>query len=120
MRILVTGGAGLIGTNLSNRLLSDSHEVVLFDNVGRAGDEENLNWLRRQHRDRNQFVKGDVRDYGAVEKVMSGAEIVFHLAAQVAVTTSVLNPQEDFSVNALGALNVLESARRQRRMPIVL
>jgi CDP-paratose 2-epimerase len=120
MRILVTGGIGFIGTNLSNRLLSDGHEVVLFDNVGRAGVEENLNWLRRQHRNRIQFVKGDVRDYGAVETVMRGSEIVFHLAAQVAVTTSVLNPQEDFAVNALGTLNVLESARRQRRMPIVL
>ena len=120
MRIHVTGGTGFIGTNLSNRLLSDGHEVVLFDNVGRAGVEGNLNWPRRQHRDRIQFVKGDVRDYGAVEKVMRGSEIVFHLAAQVAVTTSVLNPQEDFSVNALGTLNILESARRQRRMPIVL
>jgi CDP-paratose 2-epimerase len=120
MRILITGGIGFIGTNLADRLLSDGHEVVLFDNFGRAGVEENLNWLRRQHRDRIQFVKGDVRDYGAVEEAMLGSGIVFHLAAQVAVTTSVLDPQEDFSINAQGTLNVLEAARRQRPMPVVL
>lgn len=120
MRILVTGGIGFIGTNLADRLLSDGHEVVLFDNVSRAGVEDNLDWLRQQYRDRIHFVKGDVRDYGAVEIAMSGSEIVFHLAAQVAVTTSVQSPQQDFSVNAQGTLNVLEAARRQRRMPIVL
>lgn len=120
MRILVTGGIGFIGTNLADRLLSDGHELVLFDNVSRAGVEENLNWLQRQYRERIQFVKGDVRDYGAVEKAMVGSDIVFHLAAQVAVTTSVTNPREDFSVNALGTLNVLESARRQRPMPVLL
>jgi CDP-paratose 2-epimerase len=120
MRIFVTGGIGFIGTNLADRLLSDSHEVVLFDNLGRAGVEENLNWVRRQHRARIKFVEGDVRDYVAVEKAMQGAEIVFHLAAQVAVTTSVSNPQEDFSINAQGTLNVLEAARRQSPMPIVL
>jgi CDP-paratose 2-epimerase len=120
MRILITGGIGFIGTNLADRLLSDGHEVVLFDNFGRAGVEENLTWLRRQHRDRIQFVKGDVRDFAAVEVAMRGADVVFHFAAQVAVTTSVANPQEDFSINAQGTLNVLEAARHQRPMPIVL
>ena len=120
MRLLITGGIGFIGTNLADRLLSDGHEVVLFDNFGRSGVEENLNWLRRQHRQHIQFVKGDVRDYSTVEKVMRGSETVFHLAAQVAVTTSVSDPQADFAINALGTLNVLEAARRQRPMPIVL
>jgi CDP-paratose 2-epimerase len=120
MRVLITGGIGFIGTNVADRFLLDGHEVVLFDNFGRAGVEKNLNWLRRQHRDCFQFVKGDVRDFGAVEKAMRGADAVFHLAAQVAVTTSVVNPQEDFSINAQGALNVLEAARQQRPMPILL
>jgi len=120
MRVLITGGIGFIGTNLADRLLREGKDVVLFDNVGRAGVEENLEWLRREHGGRLRFVKGDVRDFGAVEKAMSGADAVFHLAAQVAVTTSVVNPQEDFSVNAQGTLNVLESARRQDPMPIVL
>ena len=120
MRSLVTGGIGFVGTNLADRLVRDGHEVILFDNVGRAGVEENLEWLRREHRDRVKFVKGDVRDFGAVENAMQGADAVFHLAAQVAVTTSITNPQEDFSINAQGTVNVLEAARRQNPMPIFL
>jgi len=120
MRIFITGGIGFIGTNLADRLLSEGNEVVLFDNFGRAGVDVNLNWLQQQYRDGIQFVKGDVRDYELLEKAMEGSEIIFHLAAQVAVTTSVTNPQEDFSINAQGTLNVLEAARRQRPMPMVL
>jgi CDP-paratose 2-epimerase len=120
MRALVTGGIGFIGTNLSHRLLSEGDEVVLFDDSSRVGVQQNLDWLRSQHRDRIQFVKGDVRDFDAVKRAMQGTDAVFHLAAQVAVTTSVANPQEDFSINAQGTLNVLEAARHQRPMPIVL
>src|SRR5208282_3677557 len=120
VKTIITGGIGFIGTNLADRLLRDGHEVVLFDNIGRAGVEQNLDWLRGQHRGRMQFVKGDVRDSGAVEKAMGGADVVFHFAAQVAVTTSVVNPQEDFSINAQGTLNVLEAARKQKPMPTVL
>jgi len=120
MRTLITGGIGFIGTNLADRLLRDGHDVVLFDNIGRAGVQENLDWLRGEHGDRIQFVKGDVRDFGAVEKAVQGAEAVFHLAAQVAVTTSIANPQEDFSINAQGTVNVLEAARRQKPMPTFL
>lgn len=120
MRAVITGGIGFIGTNLAYRLLRNGHEVVLFDNLGRVGVEENLRWLQERHFEKLSFVKGDVRDLSAVEEVMRGADAIFHLAAQVAVTTSVLSPQEDFSVNAQGTLNVLEAARRQRPMPIVL
>jgi CDP-paratose 2-epimerase len=120
MRALITGGIGFIGTNLADRLLRDGHDVVLFDNMGRAGVEENLRWLEETHGSRARFVKGDVRDSIAVEKAMKGAEAVFHLAAQVAVTTSVANPQEDFSINAQGTVNVLEAARRQDPMPTFL
>jgi len=120
MRALITGGVGFIGTNLADRLLRGGHDVVLFDNLGRAGVEQNLEWLRSQHGGRAQFTKGDVRDADLVEKAMRGADIVFHLAAQVAVTTSVVDPQEDFSINAQGTLNVLEAARKQQRAPIVL
>jgi CDP-paratose 2-epimerase len=120
MRTLITGGIGFIGTNLADRLLRDGHDVVLFDNIGRAGVQENLDWLRGEHGERVQFVKGDVRDFGAVDKAVQGAEAVFHLAAQVAVTTSITNPQEDFSINAQGTVNVLEAARRQKPMPTFL
>jgi CDP-paratose 2-epimerase len=120
MRALVTGGIGFVGTNVADRLLREGHEVLLFDNMGRAGVQDNLDWLRKEHGDRTAFVQGDVRDFGAVEKAMRGADVVFHFAAQVAVTTSVANPQEDFAINAQGTLNVLEAARQQKPMPIVL
>jgi CDP-paratose 2-epimerase len=120
MRALVTGGIGFIGTNLANRLLRDGHEVTLFDNASRKGVQNNLDWLREQHRDRARFILGDVRDTVAIERAMKGADAVFHLAAQVAVTTSVVNPSEDFSINAQGTLNILEAARRQNPKPVVL
>jgi CDP-paratose 2-epimerase len=120
VKVLITGGVGFIGTNLADRLLRDGNQVVLFDNLGRAGVEQNLDWLRAQHGSRIQFIEGDVRDFDAVEKAVRGADLVFHLAAQVAVTTSVTKPQEDFSINAQGTVNVLEAARKQTPMPIVL
>jgi CDP-paratose 2-epimerase len=120
VRALVTGGVGFIGTNLSDRLLRDGHEVVLFDNVSRTGVQQNLGWLRAQRGKQLQFIEGDVRDIRAVEKAMDGVDTVFHLAAQVAVTTSVADPQNDFSINAQGTLHVLETARRQKPMPTVL
>jgi CDP-paratose 2-epimerase len=120
MRALVTGGIGFIGTNLADRLLRDGHYVVLFDNISRAGVQQNLDWLKAKHQDRLRFVEGDVRDSSIVELAMKGADTVFHLAAQVAVTTSVENPQDDFSINAQGTVNILEVARRQNPMPVVL
>jgi CDP-paratose 2-epimerase len=120
MRALVTGGIGFIGTNLSHRLLSDGCEVTLFDNLSRAGVQHNLDWLKAKHGNQFQFVRGDIRDFDAVLRAIRNVDVVFHLAAQVAVTTSVSNPQEDFSVNAQGTLNVLEAARRLEPMPVVL
>jgi CDP-paratose 2-epimerase len=120
MRALVTGGIGFIGTNLSNRLLNDGHEVILFDKMSRVGVRKNLDWLRSQHHSRMQFVEGDVRDLGAVDRAMQGVDTVFHLAAQVAVTTSVTDPLGDFSINAQGTLNVLEAARKLNPMPVFL
>jgi CDP-paratose 2-epimerase len=120
MRVLITGGAGFIGTNLSNRLLSEGHEVILFDNLSRAGVTQNLDWLQSHHGSRLHFILGDVREFSSVEEAMAGVDAVFHLAAQVAVTTSVVNPLNDFSTNALGTLNVLEVARKLSPMPVVL
>jgi CDP-paratose 2-epimerase len=92
----------------------------VFDNASRAGVRQNLDWLQAHHPKRLRFIEGDVRDSDAVERAMQGADAVFHLAAQVAVTTSVVNPREDFSVNAQGTLNVLEAARQMNPMPVVL
>lgn len=120
MRALVTGGIGFIGSNLSNRLLSEGHEVIAFDNIRRAGVRQNLDWLRARGGTRFRFVEADVRDFAAVRRAMEGASAVFHLAAQVAVTTSLADPREDFEINAGGTLNVLEAARQIEPLPIVL
>src|SRR6266436_5667986 len=120
MRALVTGGIGFIGTNLSHRLLSDGNEVILFDNLSRAGVQHNLDWLKATHRKKLKLVQGDIRDFDAVLMAIQNVDAVFHLAAQVAVTTSVSNPREDFLINAQGTLNVLEAARCQQPMPVVL
>ncbi len=72
MRALVTGGIGFIGTNLSHRLLSDGNEVILFDNLSRAGVQHNLDWLKATHGKKLQFVQGDIRDFDAVLTVSTG------------------------------------------------
>src|SRR5260370_23977985 len=100
--ILVTGGAGFIGSNLVNNLLDDGYQVTVFDALLRRGTEHNLSWLRSRHRDgRLCFVQGDVRDFDALRTVVKGAEIIYHLAGQVAVTTSVDDPRTDYEINAL-------------------
>ncbi len=119
MRALITGGLGFVGSNLADRLLREGHDVTLLDNLSRAGVRKNLDWLRGRHA-QLRFLAGDIRDAGVVEQAMRGADCVFHLAAQVAVTSSIANPREDFEINALGTLNVLEAARRQNPCPILL
>jgi CDP-paratose 2-epimerase len=108
---LITGGAGFIGANLAHRLLSNGGRVLILDNLSRAGVEHNLQWLRERHGAALEIMAEDVRDGAALRRAVSGAQRVFHLAAQVAVTTSMREPLEDFSVNALGTLNVLEALR---------
>jgi len=117
---MVTGGAGFIGSNLTHRLLAQGHEVTVYDNLARRGTEKNVAWLRKNHGDRFGLVQADVRDYASVVQALEGFEIVYHLAAQVAVTWSVADPREDFEINALGTLNVLEASRRSKESPIVL
>ncbi|HYO78644.1 MAG TPA: NAD-dependent epimerase/dehydratase family protein, partial [Thermoanaerobaculia bacterium] len=115
--ILITGGCGFVGTNLAHRLLSEGQRVCVFDNLSRPGVERNLEWLRATHGD-NLIVKmADVRDAGAVREAVRRASQVFHLAAQVAVTTSVGDPLADFEINARGTLNVLEAIRNSVHRP---
>jgi CDP-paratose 2-epimerase len=118
--VLVTGGAGFIGANLCNRLLSAGVPVRLLDDLSRAGTARNLAWLEARHAGRLEVVRGDVRDPGLVLDAVDGASAVFHLAAQVAVTSSLVDPLHDFEVNARGTLNVLEAVRRQQEAPFVL
>ena len=119
-QVLVTGGAGFIGSNLTHRLLSQGDEVKVYDNLARQGTERNIDWLRANHGHRFDLVQGDVRDYPSVVHAVEGCDVIYHLAAQVAVTWSVADPREDFEINALGTLNVLEAARRCTQPPIVL
>ena len=120
--ILITGGAGFIGSNLAERLLSQpGTHVRIFDNLSRSGVSHNLEWLSSRPGNAHlEFIEGDVRDTSAVIRAVSDACEVYHLAAQVAVTTSVADPRSDFEVNALGTLNVLEAARRSGRRPFLL
>ncbi len=111
-RVLVTGGAGFIGTNVADRLASTGHQVLVFDNLSRAGVWRNLQWLLRKHPDAIRFEYGDVRDATAVGNCVRDAAAVFHFAAQVAVTTSLVDPITDFEINARGTLNILEELRR--------
>lgn len=117
--IVVTGGAGFVGSNLVSGLLDRGHNVIVFDSLARPGSELNLSWL--QSRDAGmEYVHGDVRDPQAVNRVISRADVVYHLAGQVAVTTSVEDPATDFEVNAFGTFNVLEAARRSGRQPTLV
>jgi CDP-paratose 2-epimerase len=115
--VLITGGSGFIGTNLAHALASGGRRVKLFDNLSRPGVEKNLRWLRETHGDRISVEVADVRDLFAVQRAAAGAEMVFHFAAQVAVTTSLDDPVHDFEVNARGTLNVLEALRAQDAPP---
>jgi CDP-paratose 2-epimerase len=112
---LITGGAGFIGTNLAHRLLRAGRRVRIYDNLSRSGAEENLRWLRAVHGSRLQFHRGDVRNPADLRAVLADVDTVFHMAAQVAVTTSLVDPREDFAVNAGGTLNLLEEIRRSGR-----
>ncbi len=114
MKVFVTGGAGFIGCNLADHHLRRGDDVTIFDNLSRKGSDGNLAWLREHHGDWLSFVHGDIRDFGALlEALPSDVERVYHMAGQVAVTTSVTNPREDFDINALGTLNVLEAVRKR-------
>ncbi|HSN53292.1 MAG TPA: GDP-mannose 4,6-dehydratase [Candidatus Sulfomarinibacteraceae bacterium] len=120
-RVLVTGGAGFIGANYVERLVRRGEAVAVFDNLSRAGSRANLEWLRSElGAEAFELLPHDVRDAGALAHAARGADVIVHLAAQVAVTTSVADPRHDFEVNALGTFNVVEAARRSGRDPVVL
>lgn len=118
--VLVVGGAGFIGSNVAHRLLSGGARVRILDNLSRAGVERNLDWLASAHGDLLEPILADVRDPVAVARAVNGVAAVFHCAAQVAVTTSLMDPVRDFEVNARGTLELLEAVRRQATPPFVL
>jgi CDP-paratose 2-epimerase len=117
--ILVTGGAGFIGSNLSAELARQGHRVRVFDNLSRNGVRRNAEWLAKVAPDRIDIQVGDVRDREAVAQAADGVQIIYHLASQVAVTTSVADPRTDFEINATGTINILEAARCSPLRPAV-
>jgi CDP-paratose 2-epimerase len=118
-RVVVIGGAGFVGSHVADSFLSEGFDVTVFDAKLRRGSEVNLAWLRERHRGMC-VTQGDVRDLAGVTAAVRDADVIFHLAGQVAVTTSVEDPATDFEINARGTLNVLEAARASGRRPIVV
>ena len=118
---LITGGAGFIGSNYVSRLLERGEKVTIYDNLSRAGASRNLSWLQEQYGENAfQLTVGDVRDMALLTVSSREADIIVHLAAQVAVTTSIVKPRDDFEINAQGTFNVLEAARLNQRKPVIL
>jgi CDP-paratose 2-epimerase len=118
---MITGGAGFIGCHACSFFAGQNDKVVAFDNLSRRGSRSNAEWLTHDHG--VTLVEGDVRrpeDLLSCFRDHGPFDVVIHLAAQVAVTTSVSNPREDFEINALGTFNVLEAARAQANPPTVL
>ncbi len=112
--ILVTGGAGFIGSNLADRLLARGCRVRILDSLERPGVERNLQWLTARHGDRVEPVIADLREPGAIPRAVRGIDAAFHFAAQVAVTTSLADPGADFAINLGGTFALLEALRRER------
>jgi CDP-paratose 2-epimerase len=120
MKALITGGAGFVGSNLAARLLERGDDVTVFDSLARHGSSQNLTWL--QSLGMRNFVHGDIRNAGDVEQIVKNGEpdVVFHLAGQVAMTTSMESPRRDFETNVLGSINLLEAVRQQAAESVIV
>lgn len=111
MKLLITGGCGFLGSNLASDALARGDELVVFDNLYRNGSRENLTWLQTQGK--FTFEHGDIRNQNDITRVIQAfkPDAIFHLAGQVAMTTSIANPRMDFEVNVMGTHNLLEAVR---------
>ena len=114
-RVLITGGAGFLGVNAAAHLINDGWHTTVLDNLSRPGTERNLKWLISRHPTRTTFIKEDVRNASALAEHIKKQDAILHLAGQVAVTTSLVDPSTDFDVNARGTLNLLEAVRQNNR-----
>ncbi len=110
-RVLITGGAGFLGVNAAIHLIKEGWFVTVLDNLSRPGTERNLKWILTRYPNRVTFVKEDVRNAAPLAEHVKNQDAILHLAGQVAVTTSLVDPNTDFDVNARGTLNVLEAVR---------
>jgi len=121
-KILITGGAGFIGINSAKYFLDKNWQVFILDNFSRPGTDKNIEWFKKESNQKKfKVIKADIRsDLVVLNKLVQQVDVVLHLAAQTAVTTSVLNPREDFEINALGTFNVLEAVRQSKNKPIII
>lgn len=112
MKILINGGCGFLGSNLASYGIQNGYDITIFDNMSRLGSERNLLWLKGLGN--VKFIPGDTRNKNDVETIIKNGQFdaVFHLAGQVAMTTSIENPYKDFETNVCGAINVLDSVRK--------
>ena len=118
--ILITGGAGFIGSNLADRLAGDGHEIIVYDALSRPGVDRNIAWLKERHGNRVTHIPGDVRDEDELMHAAADVKAAFHFAAQVAVTTSLDDPREDFEINVRGTINLLDAVRARREsVPVI-
>lgn len=118
--VLVTGGAGFIGSNLADRLASEGCRVRIFDALARPGVDRNLDWLCARHGDKIEPVIADIREADKLANATRGVDAAFHFAAQVAVTTSMVDPAADLAININGTFNLLEAARTASRpVPVI-
>ena len=119
MKFLITGGCGFLGSNLAAYLLEKNHEVIAFDNLYRAGSHKNLQWLNSFHKN-FQHIKGDIRNIYEIERsVKLKPDVIFHFAAQVAMTTSISQPYFDYETNVKGTINLLETVRKYSSQSII-
>src|SRR3989339_502728 len=111
MKYLITGGCGFLGSNIASEILKQGNELVVFDSLYRFGSYQNLEWLRTQGE--FEFVHGDIRNTNDVERTIKTykPDVIYHLAGQVAMTTSILDPRMDFEVNVGGSFNLLNAVR---------
>lgn len=120
-KILITGGAGFIGSNYACRRILAGDDVTIYDNLSRDGAKDNLKWISSSTKDESfDFVKGDIRDFEKLKDSSKNKDVIVHLAAQVAVTSSVHDPQYDFSINAGGTFNVIEAVRQCGNNPLII
>ncbi|WP_305891551.1 GDP-mannose 4,6-dehydratase [Pseudomonas sp. LG1E9] len=111
MKVLITGGCGFLGSNLASDAIQRGDEVVIFDSLYRSGSRDNLTWLQSQGG--IIFEHGDIRNQNDITRIIQlyKPDVIFHLAGQVAMTTSIANPRMDFEVNVMGTHNLLEAVR---------
>ena len=126
MKVLVTGGAGFVGSNVAEYYAKNNVDVVVLDNLSRAdllgynASNAMFNWNFLNKYENIKLIRGDIRDFGLMKDLAQDVDAIVHTAAQTAVTTSLIDPRTDFEINAFGTFNVLESARLSKNNPCVV